>query len=403
MLRKYLYISVLLLLAAYTAVAQSGLHDEVLTQTDTIALYRRNCQKILHQRIAKGMFDELLEVVDFYNSFARTYLASRLDSADAADIEKFYHPQLVSTNALLGVCLLNGDYDRFFATLPDFPMYSYQADSENTWGLENAVKWSIAADAERWNNWLNSYPMTDEQRTLASIYLMRAGLNVPQTTIEKDKAYRLCVQSLRKPEYEPYQAFLRKSGADFEYTTFNITLGYQIAWYNERLYKYLNSNYLIYASFGGKSSHTYVGVSLNHAVGSKYRGDTTTFATYDDHFSIVDGEQTNYLLVLFELAHRLGQPRRVTFYGEVELGGDYLGITQRYRENDRTVSINHTIKPPYFVGGLALKSEIRLAEWKADKLLFPDMGLSLNISVGGRMMRTDYMLWASAGLTFFIY
>lgn len=122
MSRKCLYISVLLLLAAYTAVAQSGLHDEVLTQTDTIALYRRNCQKILHQRIAKGMFDELLEVVDFYNSFARTYLASRLDSADAADIEKFYHPQLVSTNALLGVCLLNGDYDRFFSTLTKFPI-----------------------------------------------------------------------------------------------------------------------------------------------------------------------------------------------------------------------------------------------------------------------------------------
>lgn len=383
--------------------AQTTLHEEMLMQTDTMALYRHNCQKLLEIRLWKGMYDELLEVVDFYNNRAKELILKKIDNISEDDVEKYLHPQLVSTNALLGLCLLNGDYDRFFATLPDFSKYMYDKNTETRWDIELAVNRSIAANPERWSNWLNTYPMTDEQRTLASIYLIRAGLNVPQTTIEMDRAYRLCVESLRRSEYAPYQDLLRKSSADFEHATFNITLGYQIAWYSRQLYKCLNSNHLICASLGVGSSHTYAGVSLNYAMASKYRGDTTAFATYDDHFSIVDGEKTHYMLVLIELGHRIGPPRRVTFYGEIELGGDYMSITQRYRENDRIESISHTIKPACIVGGLALKSEIRLAEWKADKLLFPDMGLSLNLSVGGRIMRTDYMLWASAGLTFFIY
>lgn len=176
-----------------------------------------------------------------------------------------------------------------------------------------------------------------------------------------------------------------------------------MALFSNRLYKYLNSNHLLFASASLKDGHTHVGVSVNSVLSSKYKGDTTAFATYNDRFSIGDGQKTNYTLFLLELGYRIGMPRRMTFWGLCEFGVDRLTYIERFEENDLYRSISHVVKPTTLVAGVALKTEMRLAEWNPQKLLLPDMGLSLNLSIGGRVMNTDAMLWASAGLTLFMY
>lgn len=403
MLRKYLYIILLSIFLLPSAVAQTTLHEEMLMQTDTMALYRHNCHKLLEIRLWKGMYDDLLEVIDFYNKTAKSFISNQIKSKSASEIDKYPYPQLVSTNALLGICLLNGDYDRFFSTLTKFPIYIYDDNSAMRWDIESGVMRCITSDPEKWNSWLTTHPMTDEQRTLAKIYLTCAGIDFPETIIDKDKAYRLCAQSQREPQYAQYQTFLRYGIGKFESHSVNVSAGYQFAWYSKDIFKYLNSNHLSYFSVSFREGRAYVGLNINFALSPKYKGDTTFFATYNDQFAIADGQKTRYTQMLLELGARIGLPRRISWYGVAEFGGHRLTYTERSKENGRTKSVNHVIKPLALVVGGALKTDIKLAEWKHQKFLVPDMGLSLNFSVGTRLTKDDAMLWASAGLTLFMY
>lgn len=403
MLRKYLYIILLSIFLLPSAVAQTSLYEEVLLHTDSTALYRQRCQEILKTRINKRMYDDLLEVIDFYNKTAKSFISKQIKSKFASEIDKYPYPQLVSTNALLGICLLNGDYDRFFSTLTKFPIYIYDDNSAMRWDIESGVMRCITSDPEKWNSWLTTHPITDEQRTLAKIYLTCAGIDFPETIIDKDKAYRLCAQSQREPQYAQYQTFLRYGIGKFESHLVNVSAGYQFAWYSKDIFKYLNSNHLSCFSVSFREGRAYVGLNINFALSPKYKGDTTFFATYNDQFAIADGQKTRYTQMLLELGARIGLPRRVSWYGVAEFGGHRLTYTERSKENGRTKSVNHVIKPLALVVGGALKTDIKLAEWKHQKFLVPDMGLSLNFSVGTRLTKDDAMLWASAGLTLFMY
>lgn len=402
-MHKHLYISILLILSVLSVTAQTNLHEEVLLHTDSTALYRQRCQEILKTRINKRMYDDLLEVIDFYNKTAKSFISNQIKSKSASEIDKYPYPQLVSTNALLGICLLNGDYDRFFSTLTKFPIYIYDDNSAMRWDIESGVMRCITSDPEKWNSWLTTHPMTDEQRTLAKIYLTCAGIDFPETIIDKDKAYRLCAQSQREPQYAQYQTFLRYGIGKFESHSVNVSAGYQFAWYSKDIFKYLNSNHLSYFSVSFREGRAYVGLNINFALSPKYKGDTTFFATYNDQFAIADGQKTRYTQMLLELGARIGLPRRISWYGVAEFGGHRLTYTERSKENGRTKSVNHVIKPLALVVGGALKTDIKLAEWKHQKFLVPDMGLSLNFSVGTRLTKDDAMLWASAGLTLFMY
>lgn len=337
--RKHLYLSLLLLLFMPQAMAQTNLYEEIMLQTDSAQLYYTNSRRLLAQRLALGLFEELLEIVDFAEP--------RINN----DTTRHMHIHLVERPTMLALCLLNGDYARFFSTMKKLPPHAFHRE----W-LGNMAEQYIITSAQRWLQWLDTYPMTNEQRTAASAYLYSIGID-PNI----DKAQRLCAKAQRELKGTEYAELARYAVNATTTLSFNIAIGVQPMLFRGHTADFVGTStqWPGYAELSLNVRRLLIGCSAS-VLSCNYSGSPLSITNKYGTFEVKTGERLNLSHIVFCGGYRLTLPRRITCYAMGELGLGSIHASNIKIDKNQTLEV----LPSHLVLGANLRAEIDLLHWR---------------------------------------
>lgn len=375
-------VAIAALASSPSALAQTSLYEEIMLQTDTVQLLYSNSRRLLANRLSIGLFDDLLEIVD---------LAERkINSIVQRDTTQYIQPHITIANqrAKIAFCLLNGDYGRFFDMLERFT---------NEWVFDRLQYWAeryIADNPQKWLQWAETHPMTEEQRLAALAYLYDIG-------IEKntDKAHINCSRIRRKLAGSKYAAFAKHAEKATSTMSLDFALGASAAHFNGTL-----------ANLAGSSVHWGGHVELSFHLNRVILGLCATILTADyigepllvenkyGSFVVQPGTNMNLNQTVLYAGYKISMPRRINFYALGEIGAGGVNVpTIKVAEKDVLEVI-----PRHLVLGAALRAEIGLVEWKDPVMrhgfrLVIDAGVRTTPRYGSALRGTAALVWYFGG------